>query len=471
MYNRVIYELTRKKTDEFSDEEKKTAKEELSRYRRNRIPVYPYIYKREIYFRIVFKNRSFSGFDTFEKAEDAYQNMLLGKAEIEETKEQIRAKRKMVSVSLNDGHKVLLRKHDAAYQNGEMKFSSYGKKDTTIRYHILPFFEGKAVVEITRGDIARFVHHIRSEEMSVKKDRNGNQRRLSVSMQHEVLMYFKMLFKETVKWFDIETSIDVDREVEMPKLTRSRKEYSKKIGEKLTGSYDENIRIILRELSKLQYGIFHPAFGIQLLISCTGMRIDEANALKPCKFDFEKKTLLIDRSITWHPDKSITKKSFSETSTKTDEERTILLPDSIAKYLKAYIDRLKRFSFYSDEMYIFCRLGLARREDMMLDPFSLKTFDNQLVKISEEFGLTGEDEKHRKDKNHLARHAFNTLLKNNHIEEYDRKLYMGHSVGTEVNTGYTHRSAEEEKRIAEVAEQHCRFLTEGIEEFQVLVKR
>ena len=110
-------------------------------------------------------------------------------------------------------------------------------------------------------------------------------------------------------------------------------------------------------------------------------------------------------------------------------------------------------------------------QTVFVNPYSLKTFDNQLVKISEEFRLTGEDEKHRKDKNRPARHAFNALLKNNHIEEYDRKLYMGHSVGTEVNTGYTHRSTEEEKRIAEVAEEYCSFLTEEIEEFRALVKR
>lgn len=471
MYNRVIYELTRKRTDEFNEEDKQSAKEELSRYRRNRIPIYPYIYKRGIYFRIVFKNRSFSGFDTFEKAEETYQSMLSGKAEIEETKERIRTKRKMVTVSLNDGHKILLKKHDAAYRNGELKFSSYGKKDTTIRYHVLPFFEGKPVVEITRGDIAQFVHHIRSEEMSVKKDRNGNQKRLSPSMQNETLMYFKMLFKETVRWFDIETSIDVDQEVEMPKLTRSRKEYSKKVSERLSGNYEDNMKIILQELAKLDYGIYNPAFGIQLMISCTGMRIDEANALKPKKFNYEKKTLEIDGNISWHPDKNKTSFSYDETSTKTDSDRTILLPDSIAEYLKACIERLKRFTFYSDDMYIFARLGLALRKDMYLAPFSLKTFDNKLIEIYEKCDLKVDDEKRRKDRNHLARHAFNTRLKNSHIEEYDRKLYMGHSVGTDVNTGYTHGSVDEEKRIAEVGEEFCRFLTEDIEEFRALVKR
>ena len=471
MYNRVIYELTQKRTDEFNEEDKRIAKEELDRYRRNRIPVYPYIYKREIYFRIVFKSRTIRGFDTFEKAEEMYWKIMLGETEMEDAKAEIKAKRKVVLVTLKDGHRQLMKKHEAAYQNGELKYSSYNKKDTTIRYHILPFFENKPIVQITRGDIAHFVHHIRSEENSIKTDKDGKTRRLSVAMQHEVLMYFKMLYKETVKWFDIETAIDVDREVEMPKLTKTKKKYSKEIGEKLSGNYMDSMKIIIQELSKLEYGIFHPAFGIQLLISCTGMRIDEANALKPCKFSYEKKTLLIDRSISWHPNRKSTKKSWEETSTKTDAERTILLPDSIAEYLKAYIDRLKELTFYSDKMYLFCRLGLARRSDLSLDPYSLKTFDNQLIKINEEYGLMDEDDNHKKEKNHLARHSFNTMLKNNHIEEYDRKLYLGHSVGTDVHTGYTHSSVEEERRIAKVGEEFCLFLTEDIEEFRALVKR
>ena len=77
----------------------------------------------------------------------------------------------------------------------------------------------------------------------------------------------------------------------------------------------------------------------------------------------------------------------------------------------------------------------------------------------------------RKEKNHLSRHAYNTMLKNNHIEEYDRKLYLGHSTGSGVNEGYTHKSPEEERRIAEVGDRYCRFLTENIPQFQALTKQ
>ena len=389
---------------------------------------------------------------------------------VKDAQKELKQEKINANVSLADGFEVLLKKHAAAYQNGELKYSAYSKKDSTIRIHIIPYFKEKPIAEITKGDIARFVHHIRSEEISGKTGKKGKQKQLSVSMQHEVLMYFKMLYKETVRWFDIETSIDIDREVEMPKMSKSRKQYNREVSEKINGDYEKNAKMIMEELSKLEYGIYHPAFGIQLLISCTGMRINEANALKPSKFDYEKKTLLIDRNISWHPNKKRTKKSYEETSTKTDTERTILLPDSIAEYLKSYIDRLKQLTFYSDDMYIFSRLGLARNTSMILDPFSLKSFDNILKRIYKDLNLNPDEEDNKKDKNHLARHAFNTLLKNEHIEEYDRKLYLGHSTGSGVNEGYTHGSPEEERRIVEAAERYCNYLTEGISEFKLMKK-
>ena len=359
MYNRVIYNLTQKKLKDFTEEDKVIAKEELSRYQRNRIPIYPYIYRKEIYFRIVYKRKTIRGFETYEQAEEAYQKLLKGIVEVSDTQEEIKEQKKLATVTLKDGYDVLLKKHRSAIGRGEVKYSSYSKKETTIKYHILPYFEGKPVAEITRGDIAHFVYHIKTEELSVKTGKKGKQRLLSPGMQHETLMYFKMLYKETLKWFDIETSINIDKEVEMPKLTKSRKKYSRNVGDKISGDYENNMKLILQELAKLEYGIYNPVFGIQLLISCTGMRIDEAIALKPEKLDYENKTLLIDRSISWHPDKSKTKKSFAETSTKTDAERTILLPDTVAEYLNAFINRLKELTFYSDSMYIFSRLGLA----------------------------------------------------------------------------------------------------------------
>ena len=125
MYNRVIYELTRKRTEEFNDEDKRIVKEELDRYRRSRIPIYPYIYRREIYFRIVFRNRSLRGFDTFEKAEDIYRRLAFGETELDDAKAEIKVKRKVLLVTLKDGYRILMKKHEAAYQNGELKYSSY----------------------------------------------------------------------------------------------------------------------------------------------------------------------------------------------------------------------------------------------------------------------------------------------------------------------------------------------------------
>ena len=110
--------------------------------------------------------------------------MAFGETELDDAKAEIKVKRKVLLVTLKDGYRILMKKHEAAYQNGELKYSSYNKKDTTIRYHILPFFENKPVAQITRGDIAHFVHHIRAEEKSNKTDKDGKAKKLSVGMQY-----------------------------------------------------------------------------------------------------------------------------------------------------------------------------------------------------------------------------------------------------------------------------------------------
>ena len=47
------------------------------------------------------------------------------------------------------------------------------------------------------------------------------------------------------------------------------------------------------------------------------------------------------------------------------------------------------------------------------------------------------------------------------IEE-DKKIYLGHSPGSGVNEGYTHKSKEEKKRIVEIADKFCRNFVEDI---------
>ena len=177
--------------------------------------------------------------------------------------------------------------------------------------------------------------------------------------------------------------------------------------------------MLFPSIRELENGIYNPVYGIALMIYFTGMRIDEAIALTPKDYDSVSKTLMISKSISWHPNKNKTKKSYEVTTTKTWDEREILLSDSISKYLENYINKLKELSYYSDGMFIFSRLSYARTENELLYPFSLKTFGNHMNSAYVHSGLIKEGDKI--PKNHTARHAFNTLLKNYRINEYDKK--------------------------------------------------
>ena len=453
MYNRIIYELSLKKRKDLTSKEKEIIKEELSKYKKPNIPIYPYVKRNEVYFEIWFDTNHIRGYEEYDDAYDDYRLLVKGKVDIKTLKKPDTQKKKEELITLDDGYRRMLDKHNKQYEKGELKYSSYTKKDSTIRMHILPYFDKKPIVKISKADIAHFVDHILYEEVSYRH-KKGEVKKLSPYMQKEVLMYFKALYKETKRWFGIETVIDIDYEVEMPKLFKARRQYRNTVSEIIGNEYKENLKKIYKSIEMIENGIFNPVFGIKLLIECTGMRIDEVIALRISKYDSINKTLLIDSSICWHPNKERTRKSYEETTTKTENDRTIKIANSIARYLDKYLEYLRTISLYEEDMYIFSRLQYSRTKEGMLDPFSLKTFNNHIRQAYELVGLINE-ENDKPYKNHIARHSFNTLLKNNHIEEYDRKEYIGHSNGISVNEGYTHKSIEEENRIVEVAEKYC----------------
>ncbi len=456
MRNSKIEKLLAKGESNLTDKERESLRKVLKEYQIKNVPIYAYPKGKEICFRIVYDKQSFPGYDDYDDAYDDYRDLKKGRKSVSDLKE-IRSKKKISEVTLDDGLDRLLDKHTKQYRNGDLKYSSYTKKESTIRYHILPFFNKKPIALISKSDIAHFVDHIMYEELSLHH-KKGEEKRLSVGMQREVLMYFKMLYKETKRWFNVETNIDIDYEVEMPSLKKTRKQYSDKIGKIIENVYSGDLEKILRSIYKLENGAYNPIFGITFLIYFTGMRIDETIALTPNDFDLVNKTISITKSITWHPDKVKTSKSFEVTTPKTGVERVIMIGDTICMYLDQYIEMLKELSFYSDDMFIFCRMGYARTDDVEEDPFSLKTFGYRIKAAYKDAGLIQEDG--TIPKNHSARHAFNTLLKDNHIEQYDRNAYVGHSNGTSVNEGYTHKSKKEEIRITKIVEKSCRNLAD-----------
>lgn len=437
----------------------------LGDYLSEKNPIYIYLRYNEIYFQIRVDNNTLSGYSDYDEAKRVYNSIREEEITVKEIKDIKKKKKSKINsnkITLEDGFKRMLEKHLNEYEVGNVKYSSYTKKESTIKYHILPYFVDKPLAKITEGDIEDFVDQIKYRELS-NRHRKNEIKKLSVAMQNEVFMYFKKIYKTTKRYFNIKTDIDIDEImdeiVDKPNLRRARKRYNNKVGKIVENIYNDLIELF-PAIKEIENGIYNPIVGIQLMIYFTGMRIDEVIALKPTDYNQQRKKLSIRKSISWHPNKVKTKKSYEVTATKTWDEREILLPGSICSYLEKYIKKLKELSFYSDEMFIFSRLDYARTKHEMLDPFSLKTFTNHIYKAYIKTGLITENE--TIPRNHIARHAFNTLLKNNHVEEYDRKAYLGHSHGNGVNEGYTHKSKEEEKRIVEISEYYCRKIVDEL---------
>ena len=147
-------------------------------------------------------------------------------------------------------------------------------------------------------------------------------------MQSEVLMYFKKLFKTTKRWFNVDVRFDIDEILEdaigTSGLKKAKKKYKRKVDDVVETIY-EDLKRIFPSIKVLENGIYNPIYGIELMIFFTGMRIDEVTALTPKDLNSETRMLSITKSVTWHPDKEKTKKSYEVTETKEWNDRKTLL--------------------------------------------------------------------------------------------------------------------------------------------------
>lgn len=472
MKHKLVTELCVKPRRSWSSEEKQQVKDLLDGFKQKGKPIYPYIKNREIYFQLVYDNKFFVNYRRYEDAEKDLIGLREGSIKLEDLAGDSPKKRKEL-VTLEDAYNKLVEREKLAKKAKEFKNNSFEKNGSDFKYHVFPYFKGKPIIKITRGDIDDYVAQITYNEESQHKRKDGSAKKLSASTQIEILNLFKRLYREAKRYYGIETTIDIDYEVKMPtkQEKKEKRENKKKIDKILNDDYDAKLKKTLESIAIIENGIYNPVFAIELLNHSIGSRINEANALKPSKLDVVNRQLLIDASISWHPDKENTDKSYEETSTKTDEERIISLCDTLFLYLEEYISILKKLSYYSDDMYIFSRLEYSRDDSMKLDPFSLKTFNNHIRFARKHAGIVDDNGEIYMVKNHIARHAFNSMMKDGGVYDYDREEYIGHAHSGGTNVIYTHKSAAQEKRILKIQERFVRYLTKDIPQFQELYKK
>ena len=239
----------------------------------------------------------------------------------------------------------------------------------------------------------------------------------------------KSIFQRAVEWELIDSNPARKVKVKHVKTNRSVKFYDKK-----------QVKILLEELEKEQNIKFKTI--VKLALYC-GLRIGEILALSYDSFDFGNKTIKIDKNLQY----SDVEKKHVLSTTKTEYERYVPIPEPFISDLKLYLLESKKNRLYMDNY---------------IQPIFKDNKEVKLIFLSKS-GLPlhkscfGRDWKNFIKKTNLPyinvhglRHTFATLLiqKGTNIKKVQEIL--GHSKISMTLDMYTHVTAEDKRKAVDV---------------------
>lgn len=195
-----------------------------------------------------------------------------------------------------------------------LKYNTYLTKEHIIRTKILPYFDDKALADICTSDIMQ----CRNEILQMRDDDGKG---YSPTYLKTISSQMSAIFNHATRYYDLKDN-------PCQKVGNMGK---KKAKEMLFWTRDEFFQFIENMKSKpMSYYAFK-------LLFWTGIREGELLALTPADFNFEKKTLRINKSYQRLEGKDII------TDPKTPKSnRTIVMPDFLAVELEDFISSLCR---------------------------------------------------------------------------------------------------------------------------------
>lgn len=173
-------------------------------------------------------------------------------------------------------------------------------------------------------------------------------------------------------------------------------------------------RLVVANAKKHKYGLFI------LLIRYTGIRSEEAVPLLLTDFDLKKKTLSINKAVTFIKNQPHVK------PTKNLKSRTIPIPDLLIPYLKTAINKQKTAKI----PYLFTKETDTTK---MLSKTALRTHLNSFLHV-----LNKGSKIEVKFTYHQLRHSYCTMLYYAGIKIKKAQELMGHSSADMVYNIYTH---------------------------------
>jgi integrase len=326
------------------------------------------------------KNKRLSGFKTKKDAEQGYRDYL----------------ERSLNCDKSNNHDMtfaqLFKKYQE-YSNGKLKVSSIYDRDNVFNKHLLPVFQDMKVFKITKKDILLWQNNV-------------NKQGYSYEYKSKLRRNMGTLFKFGVMYFDLPSNPVY--QVEPFRRIESKKEMP-------IWTIDNFRDFISTFENNDTYKVFFS------LLYLTGCRKGEAFALIWQDIDFTNKTISITKNLT----RKIKNKAYEIVSTKTNEIRTILIPDTLVDMLQTHKKlslhhRQKDFVFGGD--YPLAEMTTTR-------------------KFKEHTELSGVPPIHI----HCLRHSHASLLINNGENIVAIAKRLGHSSIEQTLNTYSHLMPNTEK--------------------------
>ena len=238
------------------------------------------------------KNKRLSGYKTKKEAEQGYRDYLDSN---------------MVISKKSNNHDITfaqLYKKYQEYSNTKLKVSSIYDRDGIFNNQLLPVFQDMKIFEISKKDILTWQTNITKQGYSYE-------------YKSKLRRNLGSLFKFATMYYDLPNNPVY--QVEPFRRTESKKEMP-------IWSID-NFRDFISTFEDTDlYRVFFT------LLYLTGCHKGEAMALIWQDIDFVKKTIRINKNLT----RKVQNKTYEIVSTKTNEIRTILIPDVLVDILKTH---------------------------------------------------------------------------------------------------------------------------------------
>ena len=201
---------------------------------------------------------------------------------------------------------------------------------------IKPYFENKYIDEIQVIDIENW--------------KNTFSKNMKISSLNQYYVVFKEIFKFANRKYELNYN---------PVELAGR---FKRKNDEVRVSQKQKIRYITYEeftkfISVIDDDLWHTFFTTLYL---TGMRKGEILAIRWLDVDFERKIIVVNKSISFN----VSRGRYKITPTKTSVNREITMSNTLIKELKAYKDKMMQYGDFKEEWFVFGNGDVLKQDSM-----------------------------------------------------------------------------------------------------------